>query len=82
MFTNQGIAVNAWVTVDGDCSLSCDVIGDQAQFEFGTSTGSLNLIASETGLARLATVANDALTRLRDMPPGQEVSLTVVPPVA
>jgi hypothetical protein len=56
----QGIAVSASVLMDGDCALSCDVIGDQAQFEFGTGTGSLSLIASEDGLERLAKVASDA----------------------
>jgi hypothetical protein len=73
----QGIDVSACVQVDGDCTLVCDVIGDQAQFEFGG--GSLSLIASEHGLERLAGMASEALTRLKAIPVGQEVNFRVTP---
>jgi hypothetical protein len=77
MFTSQGIGVDAWVTLDGTCSFSCDVVGEQAQFEFGSSAGSLNLLASECALEQLARVATEALQRLRAIPEGQEVCFSV-----
>jgi hypothetical protein len=77
VFTNQGIAVDSWVSVDGQCWLSCDVIGDQAQFDFGHSTGSLHLNVSEAALARLVQVATEALTRFQAIPDGEEVCFSV-----
>lgn len=49
VFTSQGIATDSWVLISGDCELSCEVVGDQAQFEFGHGTSSLHLNASEGG---------------------------------
>jgi hypothetical protein len=71
------ISVNSWVTIGGDCPVVCDMVGDQAQFEFGTMTGSLNLVTDESGLVLLHRIADEALTRLRAIPEGEEVSFTV-----
>ncbi|HWE88819.1 MAG TPA: hypothetical protein VG317_05080 [Pseudonocardiaceae bacterium] len=77
MFTSDGIAVNAWVTLDDSCSLSCALVGEQAQFEFGNSTGSLNLITSEIFLVRLAQIASKAVEKFRAIPDGEDVDVTV-----
>lgn len=77
MIASRGIEVSAWATVDGTCALSCDVVGEQAQFELGSGSGSLNLIVSECGLERLAQVASEALERLRAIPEGEDVCFTV-----
>jgi len=65
MFTNGGVAVDAWVKIEGHCSLTCEVVADEAQFSFGHRTGSLELIASEAALETLVSVASDALHRMR-----------------
>jgi hypothetical protein len=68
VFTSQGIAMDSWVLMSGDCALSCEVIGDQAQFEFDHGTSSLHLNASEEGLAKLVQVATEALHKLLAVP--------------
>lgn len=78
MFTNQGIALDTYVQIDGSCTLSCEVIGDEAQFEFGHRTGALSLITNEDSLTKLANVATEALHRLRATQEDEEVSFTVV----
>jgi hypothetical protein len=77
MVLNQGIESNIWVTIDGSCSLECEVTEHLAQFEFGTRAESLNLLADERALERLVRVANEVLDRLRAVPDGQDVSFTV-----
>jgi hypothetical protein len=74
------IITNTWVAVEVDdtCSLSCEVVGDQAQFQFGQGRdGSLNLVINESSLERLARLVNDALERWGEIPEGHEVSFTV-----
>ena len=80
MFTSQGIATDSWVLINGDCALSCEVIGDQAQFEFGHGTSSLHLNASEEGLVKLVQVATEALNRLLAIPEGEEVCFSLTAP--
>ncbi|MGH3436525.1 MAG: hypothetical protein ACRDRN_08655 [Sciscionella sp.] len=77
--THRGIALDSWAMVDGECPITCEVIGDQAQFLLGHSVGSLNLIASETGLAALVGVATEALRRWQAIPHGEKVLFTVPP---
>lgn len=77
MFTHRGISVDSWVLMEDDCPLSCDMIGDQAQFTFGHASGSLHLVATEEALEKLVRVASEALDRLRAIPEGEEVCFTV-----
>jgi hypothetical protein len=65
MNTFQGIAMDAWIDVDGDCPMSGEVVGSQAQIELGHSTGSLHLVLTERGLGNLVDVLTTALTKLR-----------------
>jgi hypothetical protein len=53
------------------------MVGNEAQFEFGSSTGSLNLVASEEILARLAKMANEAIERFHAIPEGENVDFSV-----
>jgi hypothetical protein len=74
------IITNTWVAVEVDdtCSLSCEVVGDQAQFQFGHGgDGSLSLVINEGSLERLARLANEAVERWGAIPEGHEVSFTV-----
>lgn len=80
MITSQGIGVDSWVMMDGDCAVSCEVVGDQAQFMFGHGTGSLHLIATEDALATLVGVAAEALRGFRAVPVGGEVCFAVTAP--
>jgi hypothetical protein len=77
MFTNLGIAVDAWVKIDGDCALTCDVADGETQLMFGHRSGSLTLLTNENALGRLVRVAGEALRRLQAMPVGAEACFTV-----
>jgi hypothetical protein len=77
MFTHRGIAVDSWVMMEDECAVSCDMIGDQAQFTFGHGSGSLHVVATEEALAKLVRVATESLDRLRAIPDGEEVCFTV-----
>src|SRR5258707_4027609 len=70
MNTHMGIALDAWVLIDDDCPMKSEVCRTEAQFELGHSIGSLHLIVSEEGLARLVDVAGAAL---KDMRAGAEL---------
>jgi hypothetical protein len=65
MFTHQGIAVDSWARVEDGCRLRCEVVGDEAQFEFGERVASLSLIFSERGLEKMIGAATQALDTLR-----------------
>ncbi|HWE88985.1 MAG TPA: hypothetical protein VG317_05920 [Pseudonocardiaceae bacterium] len=73
MFTDRGISVDASVLVEGHCSVSCEVLGDQAEFTFGSDRGALSLLANEAALAKIARISTEAITRLQAIPEGQEV---------
>lgn len=66
MFTVSGICVDSWVRVEGPCDITCDVVGDEAQFRFGgeRSTG-LQMIVTEEVLENLVQKSADALHRIR-----------------
>jgi len=64
MFTHHGIAVDAWARIEGDCVVKCDVVGDEAQFEIGHRTASLNLVATRAGLKSLMAASADALAAM------------------
>lgn len=65
MFTNGGVAVDAWVDIKEGCPLTCDVLDDAAHFSFGHPGRSLTLVASEDALETLVSVASDALHQMR-----------------
>ncbi|HWC80765.1 MAG TPA: hypothetical protein VG756_12480 [Pseudonocardiaceae bacterium] len=73
MFTHRGIGLATWASVDEDCSLSCEVIGDQAQFDVGHATGMLHLVVDQGALARLAEITAEALSAWRATPHGEKV---------
>lgn len=66
VFTVSGICVDSWVRVEGHCGITCDVVGDEAEFRFGgaCSTG-LHMIVTEEGLEKLVHTSIDALHRMR-----------------
>ncbi len=68
MFAFGGIAVDSWVRIHRDCPIAWTVIGDEAQFELGPSSATLTLVASEDGVAALATMASEALRAIRARP--------------
>jgi hypothetical protein len=75
MFTHQGIAIDAWAKIEGECPISYEVVGDEVQFELGGSASALNLVATENGLAALVDASQRALATLR-------TNLTEPPPTA
>lgn len=65
MFTHGGIAVEAWVKIEGNCPIKWEVVHDQAQFMIGPTSATLSLMASEKGLEKLVTTASEALRAMR-----------------
>ncbi len=65
MDTFLGIALDAWVNIDGGCDMKTEVARSEVQIELGHTTGSLHLILSEDGLAKLASVVATALRAFR-----------------
>jgi hypothetical protein len=65
MDTFLGIAVEAWVNVDGDCPMQIEVSASQAQIELGHNTGSLHLVMTDESLGTLVEVASQALEQMR-----------------
>ena len=70
MDTFLGIAVDAWANVDGDCDMSYEVSRSEAQLELGHRTGSLHLVLTEAGLAKLVDTATQVLQQMRQLKPG------------
>jgi hypothetical protein len=65
MNTHFGIAVDAWANVDGDCDMTYEVSPVEAQIELGHRTGSLHLVMTPRGLAKLLEVGQQVLTEMR-----------------
>jgi len=76
MFTHQGIAIDAWARIEGECPISYEVVGDEVQFELGGSAAALNLVATEKGLTTFVSASLQALSTLREntaaLPPEPE----------
>lgn len=66
VFTHQGIAVSAWVTLDSECSLKSETFGDELAIEFGPGS-SLGLVIAEGMIDRLAVVLADAQEHFREL---------------
>ena len=65
MHTFQGIAVDAGVSVDGDCTMTHMVTNECIEINFGQSTGGLNLCLTEDATAKLANLIVVALEDFR-----------------
>jgi hypothetical protein len=57
----EGISVDAWVILDGQCPSTCDVVNDQAQLTLGKGAASLQIVTSKEGLTKLVEVTTQAL---------------------
>lgn len=70
MTTFQGIALDTWADINGDCSITYgEVSRSNVQIVLGHSAGSLHLVISESGLAALIGVAQDALREVQAVKP-------------
>ena len=67
MFTTSGISVDSCARVEADCDVTCDVVGEEVQFRFGSqrSTG-LTVVFTQRSLEQVVTKSTDALRVLRD----------------
>ncbi len=70
MDTFLGIAVDAWANIDGECDMAYEVSRAEAQLELGHRTGSLHLVLTEAGLAKLVETATTVLREMREVAPG------------
>jgi hypothetical protein len=77
VFLSRGIALDTWVVASRDCEISCEVVGDQAQFVLGHAAGSLNLVLDQGGLANLVEIAVKTWTQWQTVPEGKMASFTV-----
>lgn len=60
------IHVDSWVKVEDHCNITCDVVGDEAEFRFGgTRSTGLYMIVTEESLEKLVHISTDALHRMR-----------------
>ena len=74
MDTFLGIAVDAWANIDGDCDMAYEVSRAEAQLALGHRTGSLHLVLTEAGLAKLVDTAARVLHEMRQLGPGPAAS--------
>lgn len=66
MQSTDGLDVEAFVIVDGDCPTTLDIIDGKAQFRFGNPLRpGLTLVLSEQGLERHLAQCTEALEQLR-----------------
>lgn len=67
--TFLGIALETWVTVDDECQMSHEVTRAEAQIDLGHRTGSVHLVLTERGIAKLVREIEQVLDELRTRPP-------------
>jgi hypothetical protein len=67
MNTFLGIAVDATVSVDGDCDVTHAVSYNCVEIDLGHSVGSLHLGLTERALVKLVNVATVALDEVRQL---------------
>lgn len=77
MDMNHGIAVEATVTVDGDCDMSCEVLDDQIQLIFGRIATGLHVYFDWPALDKLLAVLRAAMRRVEMTPAGTPACFTV-----
>jgi hypothetical protein len=81
VFTFQGISVDSYVMFGEECRVACQVNGPEIEIEFGHSAGSLHLVTSETGLAKLVDIVTETLALLRALPDGAPADFRVPAPI-
>lgn len=64
MFSSRGIAVDSWARIEGDCPITCTVVGSEAEFEFGDFTHALHLVIEDEALRKLSDVIAEAVSQL------------------
>jgi len=77
MFTTQGISLDTWAGLTAECTMSAEVVGDQAQLQFGHGSGSLSLVTNEPGLAKLLRLVTDVWTRWQAAANGDRIAFAV-----
>jgi hypothetical protein len=65
------------VTVDGGCSMRCEVLGGQIEFWFGDVGSGLRLYFDRSGYAKFARVQSDMVERFRNSVAGVPTSFVV-----
>lgn len=73
----RAVAVEATVTVDDRCLMTCEIIDDQVQLMLGRRDTGLHLYLDWSALHRLATVVNAATMHARAAPQARRVGFTV-----
>ncbi|MDQ3577699.1 MAG: hypothetical protein M3443_08895 [Actinomycetota bacterium] len=63
MFTHRGIAVDSFARIGSGCPITCEVVGNEVQFEFGDPAHCLNLVITDEALERFAAMVTEALTQ-------------------
>jgi hypothetical protein len=62
---SNGITLDSWANIDGQCQIECDIVGDQAQFRLGGRGSGLDLVCTEQGPANFLEQATIALEQMR-----------------
>ena len=74
----RGIEAESLVTVDGDCDMSCEALGDnQIEFWFGPMIDGLHLYFDKAGFAKFMRVVEEMRTRVAKIPRGEEIEVMV-----
>ena len=74
----RGIEAESLVTVDGDCDMTCEVLGDdQIEFWFGPMIDGLHLYFDKAGLAKFMRVVEEMRTRVAKIPRGEDIAVMV-----
>jgi hypothetical protein len=74
----RGIEAESVVTVDGDCDMSCEALGDdQIEFWFGPMIDGLHLYFDKSGFAKFMRVVEEMTTRVAKIPRGEEIEVMV-----
>ena len=79
MFHFQGIAVDAGVSVDGDCTMTHSVHNEGVDIDFGQSSGGLHLCLTENAAVKLSDLLTVALADFRQNRATHESSTRVMP---
>jgi hypothetical protein len=79
MYHFQGIAVDAGVSVDGDCTMTHSVHNEGVDIDFGHGTGSLHLCLTENATVKLTDLLTVALADFRQHRVTCESSVTAMP---
>jgi hypothetical protein len=74
----RGIEIESVITVQGDCDITCDVMGDeQIEFWFGPMIDGLHLYFDWPGFVKFMRVAAEMTARATAIPRGQRLEFTV-----